>query len=243
MTPAQRATGRFFFVHKAEARLHDDRTRSYEFLHATFGEFLVARLTVSALRDLAALREVMRRGATASGQLDDGFLHAVLSFSCLAASAQIIVFLDEQLQRVPDEERIQCRAMLAELIAGSLFPHPSRSFQEYEPERHSVPRRLAIYSANLVVLLVLIANEVSAADSVALRASLTPGRSTAICGVRRSRQWNGTGLLTPYERGSVARIGLINVRLAREDGTPVSPSDSLVLTEEFEPSLQTSSCI
>jgi hypothetical protein len=53
LTPAQRATGRFFFIHKSEARQRDDRVRSYEFLHATFGEFLVARLAVTALRDLA----------------------------------------------------------------------------------------------------------------------------------------------------------------------------------------------
>lgn len=60
LSPAQRATGRFFFIHKSEARPHEDRVRSYEFLHSTFGEFLIARLTLSALREFAAVRAVLR---------------------------------------------------------------------------------------------------------------------------------------------------------------------------------------
>jgi hypothetical protein len=229
LTSAQRATGRFFFVHKSEARRRDDRTRSYEFLHATFGEFLVARLTVSALRDLAALREVMRRGTTAAGSLDDGFLYAALSFSCLSTRAPIVAFLDELLKQMPADERARCRAMLAELIAGSLFPHSSRSFQEYEPEQYSIPRRLAVYSANLVVLLVLIAGEVSAAEFCGAEAGkLWEQYGYLWRSVFRSAEWTG---LTDTVRVRASRPGgVLDIRLSREDGSTVSPTDTLVIS-------------
>ena len=125
LTPAQRATGRFFFIHRSQARSHDELVRSYEFLHSTFGEFLVARQTARALRHLAAMREVIRQGMTpGSGQLDDGFLYATLSFSCLADRVPILDFLRELLGQVPRDERARCQELLTELLTGSLYPMP-----------------------------------------------------------------------------------------------------------------------
>lgn len=46
--------GRFFFVHRARASRDDTQLETYEFLHATFGEFLVARFTGQVLGDIAA---------------------------------------------------------------------------------------------------------------------------------------------------------------------------------------------
>jgi transposase len=43
-TAAQLVIGRFFFIHQAQAIRNDALLTSCEFLHATFGEFLVARL-------------------------------------------------------------------------------------------------------------------------------------------------------------------------------------------------------
>lgn len=50
---AEIVLGRFFFVHRAQASRDDTQLETYEFLHATFGEFLVARLTWQALLDVA----------------------------------------------------------------------------------------------------------------------------------------------------------------------------------------------
>jgi hypothetical protein len=53
-TAAERALARFFFIHRAQA-LQDGRARhTYEFLHATFGEFLAARLVARILADVVA---------------------------------------------------------------------------------------------------------------------------------------------------------------------------------------------
>jgi hypothetical protein len=231
LTPAQRATGRFFFIHKSEARLHDERVRSYEFLHATFWEFLVARLAVSALRDVAAYREVIRRGTIAAGQFDDGFLYAALSFSCLASRTPIVSFLGELLHQLPDDERALCRETLAELIAESLFPRPSRSFQHYEPVHEPVTRRLACYSANLVVMLVLLAGNISASEFLG---PADTGKKWARFGYLwrssfTSSEWRG---LTDTIRARASRrAGPVDISLAQEDGSPVSPTDSIVITD------------
>ena len=231
LTPAQRAAGRFFFVHKSQARWRGERARSYEFLHATFGEFFVARLTLSALRDLAARREIMRHGMTATGRLDDGFLYTVLSFSCIAARAPIIGFLRELLDRLPGDERAQYREMLPELIMGSLVAHSSRSFQEYEPVRHTVPKRLAVYSANLVILLVLLAGEVSARE---FSGDADTGRTWSQYGyLWRSAltpdEWDG--LVDTIRAQAHYTDGSTDITLKVEDGSPVSPINSLVVTE------------
>ncbi len=231
LTPAQRATGRFFFIHKSEARLHDERVRSYEFLHATFGEFLVARLAVSALRDVVAYREVIRRGTTAAGQLDDGFLYAALSFSCLASRTPIVSFLGELLHQLPEDERALCRETLAELIADSLFPRPSRSFQHYEPVHEPVTRRLACYSANLVVMLVLLAGNISASEFLG---PADTGKKWARFGyLWRSSLTNSEwrGLTDTIRARASRRTGPVDISLAQEDGSPVSPTDSIVIAD------------
>lgn len=232
LSPAQRAAGRFFFIHRSEARSHGDRARSYEFLHATFGEFLVARLALGALRDLAARREAMQGGMTAAGRLDDGFLFAVLSFACLAVRAPIISFLRELAAHLPRSELAQCRQLLPGLIAGSLYLHPSRSFTTYEPVRSTIPRRLAAYSANLVILLVLTAGQVTTRE---FTDAADLGGSWAQYGhlwrsALTSTEWDG---LTSTIRVRISRSGeLAEITLSPEDGLPVSPLDSLIIRPE-----------
>jgi hypothetical protein len=232
VTPAQRATGQFFFVHKSEARTRGATTRSYEFLHATFGEFLVAWLAVSALRDLTDRREAMRSGMTAAGRLDDGYLYAVLSFACLAGRTPIIGFLGELLFQVPGDEQARCRDMLSELAKRSLHAHPSRSFQEYEPERHPVPRRLAAYSANLVLMLVLLAGEMTTAEFTAGTdiASNWAQYGHLWRSALTSSEWRG---LTDAIRVRVSRpSGQITITLTIDYAAPVSPADSVLITDD-----------
>jgi hypothetical protein len=234
LTPAQRATGRFFFIHKSEARLRDERVRSYEFLHATFGEFLVARLAVSALRDVAAYREVIRRGTTAAGQLDDGFLHAALSFSCLVSRTPITSFMRELLHQLPDDERALCREILSDLIARSLFPHPSRSFQHYEPVQCAINRRLACYSMNLVVMLVLLAERVGASEFCG---QTDTGKKWEEFGYLwrsafTASEWRG--LIDMIKVKVIRREGSVEIVLTQEDGSPVSPTDSIIIRDMYD---------
>lgn len=156
-TPAERVVGRFFFIHRSEARPSGEQAHSYEFLHATFEEFLVAWLTVRALQDLASAGPYESASTAYGGRPNDGFLYAVLSFHCLAARGPVVGFLDELLAALPDRERSHCQSLIPKLLADALYPHPDRSRQDYEPVRKPFPERAASYSANLVILFVLIA--------------------------------------------------------------------------------------
>ena len=231
LTSAQRATGRFFFIHKSQARPHDELARSYEFLHSTFGEFLVARLTTRVLRDLTAMREVIRQGMTpGTGQLNDGFLYATLSFSCLAGRVPIMDFLRELLGKIPGDERSRCQELLAELLAGSLYPHPNRSFHDYEPARYPVPRRLAAYSANLVLILVLLTGTITASQLIGAEDAATRLREYGYLwrGMFTSTEWHAT---VDAIRARVNRDnGPVDIELTAEDGSPVSPADSIVVS-------------
>ncbi|NUR64028.1 MAG: hypothetical protein HOV87_36025 [Catenulispora sp.] len=232
-SPSEQVTSRFFFLHKSEATAHGEHTRSYEFLHSTFGEFLVSWLTIRALCDLAAVREVMRRGMTGSQNgLDDGFLYALLSFACLAERRPTVDFLAELLTAMPGDERARIRQMLPELLASSLYPHPSRSHQGYEPTRDHIPRRLAAYSANLTLLAVLVADEEIDVAELYEPSQITDqvvGSWHRYAGLWHgqfsSHEWNCT---IDLMRVRIERDGeQMNVYVRREDGSPVSLKDSV----------------
>lgn len=231
LSPSQRVTGRFFFIHTSHAQALEEPARSYEFLHPTFAEFLFAWLAVRALRDLAAVREMMEQRSTAAGdQLDDGFLYAVLSFTCLAVRAPIVDFVADLLGQLPHREQEQCRGLLPELLTRSLYPHPSRSYQSYEPARYPIPRRLAAYSANLALLLVLLRGEASAEE-------MFGGPGSARTWLEHARLWQAQ---LSYNEWNGLRESLrvqvrqaensVAVTLRREDGSDISPLDSLVVT-------------
>src|ERR1700761_2855258 len=83
LSAAETVVGRFFFVHESHAMRDGRRLQTFEFLHATFGEFLVARLAMQVLTDM-----VNRETATVyalPGAADDGLLHALLSFAALTS--------------------------------------------------------------------------------------------------------------------------------------------------------------
>ncbi|MEN3307182.1 MAG: hypothetical protein V7603_3384, partial [Micromonosporaceae bacterium] len=92
MTAGQELLGRFFFIQRAQALRDEQRLQTYEFLHATFGEFLVARLVVRILTDLAA-REAAATLPLRPAAADDALLYSLLSFAPLTARGAILPFV------------------------------------------------------------------------------------------------------------------------------------------------------
>lgn len=137
----QYVVGRFFFIHEARAGGPDATTvvRLYEFLHATFGEYLVARKILHELGKIAKLQ--------AAGLLlheCDGLLYPLLSFAPLIGRFQIIDFLSDML-REPDEP------LLISLFALALEPRPGDKSPTYRPAHSNVPARHAAYSLNILL--------------------------------------------------------------------------------------------
>ncbi|MFE0421602.1 NACHT domain-containing protein [Streptomyces sp. NPDC058953] len=145
------ALGRFFFVQRAQAFRDNERMATYEFLHATFGEYLVARLAVQLLESLLDQRPALTVGRT---RVDDELLYVVLSFATLA-SRQILPFAAARIARIPEADRER----LAELLLTVLADHRTRTehrYADYRPEVRATSSRHGLYSANIVLLAVMV---------------------------------------------------------------------------------------
>ncbi|MEV4468388.1 ATP-binding protein [Nonomuraea sp. NPDC049504] len=158
LTQAEGVIGGFFFIHTTQALRDHERLRTYEFLHATFGEYLVARLVARELADMAeqlAFAESRRRPATP----DDGFLHALLSFAALAGRAPTVDFLAHRLTSDLTEDRREIlKRHLCELFARALQARPGSAYDAYQPTRADVTARCAAHAVNLMLLAVLTAD-------------------------------------------------------------------------------------
>ncbi|AZQ40005.1 hypothetical protein EJ357_46920 [Streptomyces cyaneochromogenes] len=153
LTAAQLLLGRFFFVHEARASREGRTLSTYEFLHATFGEYLVARLATQELHDLAELvRHPSRRSRPST--FDDAFLYALLSFMPLTTRATVVSFLVERLRGWPQLLRTQTLTVLLGLFHRALLPRHDTRYEAYTPQRVTVPARPATYSLNLMLLAV-----------------------------------------------------------------------------------------
>ncbi|WP_017533937.1 NACHT domain-containing protein [Nocardiopsis alba] len=162
IAPAHRVLGRFFFVHEDRARTADGTSSAFEFLHATFGEYLVARMVITALEELAEDRRHASRRRGRSAPLDDGELYALSSFAAFAGRDKVVSFLEERLElRVSEDPELghDLRELLLDLFREAPFPAPNRSFLDYEPQRLSLSTREACYTANLLTLAILLAEE------------------------------------------------------------------------------------
>ena len=65
--------------------------RTYEFLHATFGEYLVALLVVRVLTEM--VRSERASVPPPKDGTDNGMLYALLSFAALTARSPVVDFL------------------------------------------------------------------------------------------------------------------------------------------------------
>ena len=159
LTAAQLAIGRFFFVYEARATHRHRQLRTYEFLHATFGEYLVALLVVNILDEMSESEEVSP--SPPIGATDSGMLHALLSFSGLTARGPVVTFLGDLFDRLDTPKRSAIAEILMRLHSRALFRQDESAYSRYEPFAVSLVARHAAWSANLVVLAVLAAGEIT----------------------------------------------------------------------------------
>ena len=165
LTAAQIVVGRFYFVHVAQAVRGKALFRTIEFLHRTFGEYLIARLVVDELDGLG----------------DDTFLHAVLSFAPLTMQPNSVSFVKSLVEQQTPEDRERMANLLLRLFHGSLSPRGTE-IEDYQPTRALVPVRYAAYSVNLFLLTVIAQREVTADQ-------LFPDSASVDAWTRTARLW------------------------------------------------------
>jgi hypothetical protein len=203
LSRGERALGRFFFVHQGSATRDGAELRTFEFLHATFSEFLVGWLVA---RELSHMADVLglSRNRSRPGEVDDAFLHALLSFIPLTMRGTAVTFLDEQLQRWPAEQREVLREPIMRLFRLSQDAPRSSEFSTYRPIPATVPAQHATYSCNLLLLLIMLTNSIRASDlmqaeSVWFLQAADP-----------SRRWRNMALLWRSQLPSEGWLHLIN---------------------------------
>ncbi|MFG3367192.1 hypothetical protein ACIPWY_21475 [Streptomyces sp. NPDC090032] len=156
---AEVALGRFYFVQRAQS-VRDGRVlATYEFLHATFGEYLAVRL---ALHVLSAL--VQNRPALALGdqRVDDDLAYALLSYAPLSGR-QMLRFAGAMAARMDAAERDR----LSRVLIRVLDQHETRTGDQhpaYRPATLRVASRHGIYGANLVLVILLLTGGTTAAE-------------------------------------------------------------------------------
>ncbi|MFI5685493.1 NACHT domain-containing protein [Streptomyces sp. NPDC051636] len=162
---AEVALGRFFFIQRAQSMRDGRALATYEFLHATFGEYLVVRLALHVLTSLLTHRPSL---SVAESSVDDDLAYTLLSYAPLS-SRQMLRFAGSMIRRIPAAERDR----LARLLICVLEQHGQRT---HEPHRGYRPTRFptspllrtsarhGIYGANLVLVILLLKGRVTASE-------------------------------------------------------------------------------
>jgi hypothetical protein len=222
LTAAQVAISRFFFIYTSQATRGNRQLQTYEFLHATFGEFLVARLVSQILNDM--LVQQMPTARSSPSGLGDELLYALLSFAALTASSPVVAFLDDLISNLDTGQRAVLADLLLRLHAESLYSRPESAYSGYEPLPLTVTTRHAAWSANLVVLAVLAADEITGAQLFPQERD--PGWAWRNCALMWRSQLNGRGWEGLYETIALKRTWdgeRRGILLWRNDGTFTPP--------------------
>ncbi|GAA2503423.1 NACHT domain-containing protein [Winogradskya humida] len=228
LSPSQVLVGRFFFIHEACAtRDTGGPRRSFEFLHATFGDFLAARLIVGELVDTAQERLHQRRRRSQAGTLDAGFLYAATSFVTIARRAPLWDFCAGVIARLTAADRELCRELVIELLPEAGYPHPTWSLAGYEARRKPSAARHAAFSANLVCLAVLLSDRPVDIEELVGQPDVTAWRDQALL-------WHS--MLDPEDRRRLWQQFRVSwhlderpprLRIRLEDNAAVSVKESL----------------
>ncbi|MGX7828764.1 NACHT domain-containing protein [Actinokineospora sp. 24-640] len=144
----KRLLGEFFFIHAAQATT-DTVVRTYEFLHATFGEYLVADRVVEVLRDVAE----SAYGRRNPHEPDDDLLFALLSHETLATQPPALGFIKAKIACLDTVEQDRIIRTLVRLLRTYHRRTSLGRYERYAPTEIDTVRRLASYSANLTLLL------------------------------------------------------------------------------------------
>ncbi|AGZ45333.1 hypothetical protein AFR_35385 [Actinoplanes friuliensis DSM 7358] len=149
LTAGEEVVGRFFFIQRSEALQDGRQLRTYEFLHATFGEYLVARLVVRTVRGNAA-RAAADDSPLGPATTDEGVLPGLLSYVPLIARGTVLPFISSMLATSKHEE---IRSWLIDVLRVAMIrPEPARG--RYQPVDKRVDHMMATYSLNLTLLVI-----------------------------------------------------------------------------------------
>ncbi|EOR71559.1 ATPase [Thermobifida fusca TM51] len=122
------------------------------FTDPVLGDYLVARLVAEELAELAEARMRELRSIRPA-PVDDSFLYALLSFTPLSVSGEVLRFLADRLRLLAPHVRDELRLVLAELLREAGRHRREAHYGGYRPVELGAACRDAIYTANLLLVL------------------------------------------------------------------------------------------
>ncbi len=161
LSTARQVIGRFFFITSADGAAG----RSYEFLHSTFGEYLIA---YHVLDELIDLHRALARPS--SQQWDDDRLFALLSHQLLSSRTEILPFARQLFRAESPETRAGTLAVLRRIVRTAQDRWGRGGFGGYDPSGDRYTNRMAAYTVNVILLLTTLSE-----DPVPLAAIAPPG--------------------------------------------------------------------
>jgi len=180
VTPGAHTIGRFFFVHRVRSERAGQEFTAIEFLHATFGEYLVARLVMNEVATLLAVAELDLAGARAP-QINPDLLLDVLAFTPLTLRATVIETLAARLGELAPPRRDRLRGVLVSLFRSVATGAAGVRTGNYRPIPQTPAGRQAMQSLNLLVLAALAGDGVTAREIFGVEAEIPETwRSTAM---------------------------------------------------------------
>ncbi|MDR7276151.1 NACHT domain-containing protein [Catenuloplanes atrovinosus] len=154
VTAGQEVVGRFFFIQRAQAIQDGQTLRTYEFLHATFGEYLVARLVVEAVRDAAA--RARARTLRLGPADDDELLQSLLGYTVLTRRSSVLPFARSLLDP-------SLRPWLVSRLSAAVT-RPRYAELRYSPVDKRADYWMSTYSFNLLLLALACGEPVRASE-------------------------------------------------------------------------------
>jgi hypothetical protein len=166
VSEADRTVENFFFIHAATLNAGTGNSRrTYEFLHATFGEFLIAEVALSLLKEMVAARALQAANPfRRSAPPNDDTLYALTSHQVFTKRKPVLEFAAGLFAAYDQDTRSGTLGVLDDLIRSfhdraRSDPHPG-----YSPAGTTLVSRIATYSANLVCLRGLLGGPTPVAD-------------------------------------------------------------------------------
>lgn len=154
--PEQLITAAFFVVFGPDDVQGEEARRTYEFLHATIGDFLIAEHVVDWLHRLTQARISLQHGYGLGPRLNYDQLRALLSYQPLVKREGVVNFIIELAERrLPDHAAVVDTIVI--MLKDSRLPSGITGVDNYRcPGRFDAVSLLASYTANLVSLAALV---------------------------------------------------------------------------------------
>ncbi|MEV4800410.1 hypothetical protein AB0K18_10370 [Nonomuraea sp. NPDC049421] len=157
LSAAERVVAGFFFVHQSRSIQNDKPLAAYEFLHATFGEYLAALLVFEVIKQLRS-EAAASSGPFGEGAPQAGPLYALTSFALMSTQRAMLGFLRDMAGTDGTYSRLITRCFRNREQRTDL------RFSTYLPRQLPIVRHLAYYSANLALLTAVLVEEMSIQD-------------------------------------------------------------------------------